>query len=203
MPQEEIQRNINNRFLHIFGAWGAILRIFMEQPFCCWCMNRNMHKYAVEKHLYFSTAAKNSHIQLKGNIWLISVSCSLRSIQLYSKTETFMRQYKNIKIYFRRSRLHICFRSRCNIWCFGIFRLNSWTTCLSTAWLFWLNSSHVFIWAIVGMFCLSAHANEGYKILWHRRDPGPERQESTSNIFRRQNKCSHHQNYFMTAFPLL
>ena len=74
MPQEEIQRNINNRFLHIFGAWAAILRIFMVQPFCC-CMNRNMHKYAVDKHLFFSTAAKKSHILLKGNIWLISVSC--------------------------------------------------------------------------------------------------------------------------------
>ena len=53
------------------------------------------------------------------------------------------------------------------------------------------------------MFCLSAHANEGYKILWHRRDPGPtKRQESTSNIFQRQNKCSHHQNYFMTALSI-
>ena len=46
------------------------------------------------------------------------------------------------------------------------------------------------------------HADEGYKILWHRRDPGPERQESTSNIFQRQNKCSHHQNYFMTALSI-
>ena len=56
--------------------------------------------------------------------------------------------------------------------------------------------------SVVPLAMFVMHANEGYKIFWHRRDPGPERQESTSNIFQRQNKCSHHQNYFMTALSI-